>query len=106
MPHAFAVTADHRESEYTVRLSGEMDLDNCPRIDAALDLPAGCTTVRLDLSDVSFMDSSGLNLLLRLRLRLQKQEIALALLGLDGQPRSLFDLVGAHEVFGTAATES
>lgn len=102
MPHSLAVTTGRRGAEFTLRVAGEMDLDSCPRLDAALHLPAGCTAVLLDLSEVSFMDSSGLNLLLRLRLRLQKAGVRLVLSGLGGQPRALFDLVGAHEVFGTA----
>ena len=102
MTHSLAVTTGRRGAEFTLRVTGEMDLDSCPRLDAALRPPADCTTVLLDLSGVSFMDSSGLNLLLRLRLRLQKAGVRLVLSGLDGQPRGLFDLVGAHEVFGTA----
>jgi anti-sigma B factor antagonist len=102
MPHSFGVTTDRRGGEYLLRVTGEMDLNTCPRLDAALHLPTGCTAVLLDLSEVSFMDSSGLNLLLRLRLRLQRGGVRLHLTGLAGQPRGLFDLVGAHEVFGTA----
>ncbi len=102
MPHSLGVTTDRRGCQYVLRVAGEMDLDSCPRLDAALEVPPGCTSVLLDVSEVSFMDSSGLNLLLRLRLRLQRTGMALALVGLAGQPRGLFDLVGAHEVFGTA----
>lgn len=102
MPHTLAVSTGLRGGEYTLRVTGEIDLDSCPRLDAALRLPVGCTSVLFDMSEVSFMDSSGLNLLLRLRLRLLKADIRLVVVGLTGQPRGLFDLVGAHEVFGTA----
>lgn len=62
----------------------------------------GCTAVRLDLTEMSFLDSCGLNALLRLRLSLQRRDLPLTVRGLQGQPCALFDLVGAYTVFDTA----
>ncbi|MFE5488949.1 STAS domain-containing protein [Streptomyces virginiae] len=51
-------------------VSGELDMDAAPHLTEAadvLDLPG--QAVALDLSDVTFIDSSGLNALLALRHR-------------------------------------
>lgn len=57
-----------REGEtYTIRLSGELDLDNADRLDEAL-LEAEATDasrVLLDVEDLRFIDSTGLRVILR-----------------------------------------
>jgi stage II sporulation protein AA (anti-sigma F factor antagonist) len=54
-----------------LRLAGELDLSSAPRLSDALDpkLDAGGHIV-LDLSDLSFMDSTGLQVLIRSALTL------------------------------------
>ena len=48
-----------------VILRGELDMVGTPPLEATLrDLPAGPTHVRLDLSQLSFIDSAGLKALL------------------------------------------
>ncbi|MFE9454930.1 STAS domain-containing protein [Streptomyces sp. NPDC006739] len=72
----------------TVR--GEIDLQTCPQLSrAAFVTPLGGEPLYLDLSGVSFMDSSGLNLLLLLRRRLHAEGGRLAVTGLQPQPVSL-----------------
>ncbi len=51
----------------TARLSGEIDHNTAPRIREAIDDAVsawGPTTLRLDFRDVSFMDSSGVGLVM------------------------------------------
>ncbi|MER6076048.1 STAS domain-containing protein [Streptomyces sp. NPDC001817] len=56
-------------------------------------------TLYLDLSGVSFMDSSGLNLLILLRRRLHAEGGRLAVTGLQTQPERLLQLTQASELF-------
>ena len=50
-----------------VVLRGEIDMSSAPAIGATVDARrrAGCTELTLDLSDVTFMDSQGLNELIK-----------------------------------------
>ncbi|MFD3455090.1 STAS domain-containing protein [Streptomyces sp. NPDC058691] len=91
------VAPERHADRLTLSLTGEMDTDNCSRVDEALDLE-GCTSVVLDLAGLTFMDSSGVNLVLRLRHRLGPEGVRLALHGVQGQPRRVVDLVGLDEV--------
>jgi anti-sigma B factor antagonist len=50
-----------------VTLDGQLDLAAAPNLERRLDaLPLARTDVRLDLSELSFIDSAGLSVLLRL----------------------------------------
>lgn len=46
-----------------LRVKGELDLSTTPQLSAAIDAAPGATTVTLDLSGVSFIDSSALRVL-------------------------------------------
>jgi anti-sigma B factor antagonist len=48
-----------------VRFNGDLDIATAPQLQRALDDAAGADVVRLDLSRVTFMDSSGLHVLVR-----------------------------------------
>ena len=65
--------ADHDAS--TVRLSGELDISTAAELEALLselEAPGGPTRILVDLSDLSFMDSTGLRLLVTADLRLRR----------------------------------
>jgi anti-anti-sigma factor len=48
-----------------VAVSGELDIATAPRLDAALQQPEAATGIVLDLTRVSFIDSTGLRVLLQ-----------------------------------------
>ena len=59
----------------TVKLSGELDISTAKEVEAVLfelEGGAGPTRIVVDLSDVSFMDSTGLRLLVTADLRLRR----------------------------------
>ncbi|MFF3565289.1 STAS domain-containing protein [Streptomyces sp. NPDC002574] len=97
MTTALTVAPERHADRLTLCLTGEMDIDNVSRVNEALDLD-GCTSVVLDLAGLTFMDSSGVNLVLRLRHRLGPEGVHLALHGVQGQPRRIVTLVGLQDV--------
>lgn len=104
MTNDFTVTLDDHPDYVLISVAGEMDLDTCPLVDeATAPVPVGGKLVRLDLSGVSFMDSSGLDLLFRLLKRAEGEGGRLVLHGLQDQPRALFRLVGIQKVFDITA---
>ncbi|WP_336319832.1 STAS domain-containing protein [Streptomyces lavendofoliae] len=100
--HDFTVTIEHHPDLTLIEVVGEVDMITAPAVDeAALVVPFG-GTLRLDLSGVSFMDSSGLNLLLRLRRRMQSEAGRLEVVGLQQQPSDLLHITGAYELVTVA----
>ncbi|MET9803053.1 STAS domain-containing protein [Streptomyces sp. NPDC006368] len=100
MTDAFAVTVTHRPDETVIAVSGEMDITTCPDVEAAaVIIPLGGKTLLLDLTGVSFMDSAGLNLLLRLRRRLRSEGGRMAVTGLQDQPLGVLHLTEAYQLF-------
>jgi|SRR6186997_3145082 len=54
--------------QYVVRIGGEIDLGNCQQVaDAIKPLLPRHKTIAIDLSRVSFMDSSGLRVFLKVK---------------------------------------
>ncbi len=66
-------------------------------VDAAIQESAGAFVI--DLSDVDFLDSSGLNVLLRARALLGREERALAVVCPHGPVRRVFELTGVSDLF-------
>ncbi|GAA4903076.1 STAS domain-containing protein [Ferrimonas pelagia] len=79
----------------TIHLPDTFDLESVkqvrPDLDATL-LPDG-GIVRLDLSNVSFIDSSGVGAIIHLFKRLRSQQRELILCGVHGQPRRILQLL-------------
>ena len=88
-------------------LTGELDVETAIRFTDALEFAVWGTAgafVR-DLTDVSFLDSTGLHALLRARAVLARENRSLALLLPPGTARRVLDLAGTLDTFATYATE-
>jgi anti-anti-sigma factor len=87
-----------------VRLGGEIDIGTREPLCAALDhaASAGALEIWVDLSDVRFMDSTGLNALLELRDRVAR----LAVICPEGSARRTFELTGLDDVFSLYPTRA
>jgi anti-anti-sigma factor len=74
-PGEFAVQLTHGDREVTVVLCGELDLATAPAAEHALTVAEDGDTkpIVVDLSGLTFMDSSGLRLLTALHRRCQVQ---------------------------------
>jgi anti-sigma B factor antagonist len=84
------------EGTVVVRVVGDIDVETAPRLEDAIDDAAvDGRTVVLDMTDVSFIDSSGLNAMLQLRARHPALSI-----GVMSQPvRRLLDITGVTGFF-------
>lgn len=84
-------------NDYLVaRLHGEMDALGCSEIRSELEQiaePECSNNVALDLSQVSFLDSSGIGLIVFLFKRLKAQSRTLEIIGAQGQPKELIKLL-------------
>ena len=67
------------QGEVHARLRGELDMETVDAIRARLGaaITSGTTALVVDLSRVSFMDSSGVELLFRLRVQLDMRQMVL-----------------------------
>lgn len=97
-----------RDTEATVVvLSGEVDLHQSPALHATLvDVAAGRPRrLVLNLSEVQYMDSSGVGTLVELLRRVNAYKGKLALVGLTPRVRSVFEITKLDKFFAIHASE-
>lgn len=83
----------------TVTAAGEIDLSTVGELRAAVTEAAeACDRLRLDLSDVDFIDSTGLGVLLELRSTLRARNITLEIVAGDGPVRQAVEITGLGEL--------
>jgi anti-sigma B factor antagonist len=91
-----------------VRVAGELDLHTSPQLrDHVLEL-LGEPPVRiaLEMSEVSFMDSSSLGNLVTCLKRVRERGGELVLIGVTGSPMKVLSLTGLERVFVLVPSES
>ena len=86
------------DGAHVIRLHGELDIDAAPDVERALlrSRPAGQRVV-LDLSELQFMDSTGLRVLLRARAAAEEGRWEIFLRDVPSNIQRLFDMTGVHE---------
>lgn len=96
-----SLSACIQDDNMLVCLAGEVDLGSAPKIYAQLwhASERGQRPIILNLERVSFMDSSGLQILLRLREKLQQQCNEVLLVKPQPQIERLFKLTGFDKLF-------
>lgn len=84
-----------------LRLGGEMDMSTVVTFEEAFSsaLDDAHDPLRIDLSGVTFMDSSGLNALIRARNAMEDRGIKLVISGISHQVRHLFEISGLTTAF-------
>jgi anti-sigma B factor antagonist len=89
--------------ELTVRLHGELDVATAPSINEAIELARvdGPSSLVIDLKDLSFMDSSGIALLVQLANRAESVQVR----NPSPNVRRVFELTGLVRHFGLADSE-
>jgi len=100
------IESERVEGACLVRVRGEIDMTNASSLSTAIEnaMPNGVPTLVLDLSDTTYLDSSGVALLLRLaeRLRSRRQELRLVV-PLSSPIKGVLDLSG---IAGAVRVES
>lgn len=95
------ITIDHAKDPATSRVAGEADADNCHQLGAALlDLPATTTALEVDLSGLSFIDSSAISELLRIKRELETREVRFVLTDPSDAVFRVLEITGLLDVFG------
>lgn len=85
---------------YKVKLIGEFDAQGCREIREPLeDIVDKCgdKLLRIDMSEVTFLDSSGVGAIVFLFKRISSAGGNLSLINLHGQPQELIFLLRVHE---------
>jgi anti-sigma B factor antagonist len=105
-PRAFGVDAAAVGDAPGIAVRGEVDINAVELLEAAVDAAirdsAGAFVI--DLSEVDFIDSSGLHVLLRARALLGREDRALAVVCPFGPVRRVFELSGTSELFAFFAS--
>jgi anti-sigma B factor antagonist len=85
---------------YVVTVSGEVDLANSPDLDAEIiaALESGTESVVIDLTGVSFMDSSGLGVIVRALKRCREADKDLDLVITNERVLKVFGITGLDQV--------
>jgi anti-anti-sigma factor len=104
VPKHFQLEQQQYGDTVVVRLGGEFDVAAEEYFDRIVErLAAEAKAVVLDLSELSFIDSSGLRALLRAWKRSQEDGGSLAIVSGNGQVRNTMRLTGADEVLPLVA---
>ncbi len=84
----------------TVTMQGELDLFTCPELQQELALvPVEVTRALIDLTGVTFVDSTGLGLLVRFAKKLDERGGSVMLVLEDGPVRKLLEVTALDRVF-------
>jgi anti-sigma B factor antagonist len=78
-------------------LSGEIDIVNCRQVEGDLTHAVDSSPLRsvpIDCSDLAFIDSSGLHVLMRVERRLRDRGQSLVLTGVSGHFLRLLEITG------------
>jgi anti-sigma B factor antagonist len=85
---------------HVITVSGEVDLASSPQLDVAIIsvLDSGAKAVAIDLSKVTFMDSSGLGVIVRGLKRCREADIDLDLVITNERVLKVFGITGLDQV--------
>lgn len=101
MLHAssFEINSETEAGSGRLTLSGELDLATVPRVEAAVDalLADGSRDLVIDLSRLSFIDSSGLRLFIVLDSRAVSEDWTLGLIRPQEQVLAVFQVSDAEQ---------
>src|SRR3954447_11013995 len=90
-----------------VRLAGELDLQGAGDVGAAVEelLDAGCPEVIVDLRELSFLDSSGVHMLMAAAQSAERRRRALALIRGPRSVQRVLQITGTEELFAFVAPD-
>ncbi|HET9074085.1 MAG TPA: STAS domain-containing protein [Solirubrobacteraceae bacterium] len=95
-PH-FQVEVSREDRRAILRLRGELDVSSSPALEDELSRVSGLPVIVLDLSDLEFIDSTGLGVLVKSHQRVRDEGGRLAIVEGGGQVRRLLELTGLDQ---------
>jgi anti-anti-sigma factor len=97
----FSVDSERRPDTFVVTAHGELDRMVLPRLQPVVNdaVRSGLPRVLIDLCDVSFLDSTGLALLMNVLRRLEYVDRRLLIACADGPVRRVFALTRLSDQF-------
>ena len=106
MSHSLTVQIATVKGTHTVQVRGEVDLQTAPQLrDLLLDtVKKQAGDLLVDLSQVGYMDSSGVASLVKLLARVRREKVSLKLAGLTPRVRSVFEITRLDSVFEICAS--
>ena len=91
-------------STVIVAARGEIDVSNAGELrDAVTSACENCDRLRLDLTEIEFIDSTGLGGLLELRSTLRSRNVTLEIVAGDGPVRQAVEITGLGELLAPAS---
>ncbi len=103
MDDDLTIRATRDGSTAIVTASGEIDLSNVGELRAAVtEVATDCDRLRLDLSEIEFIDSTGLGGLLELRSTLRARNVTLEIVAGEGPVRQAVEITGLGELLAPA----
>ncbi len=96
----------HSPTISVIAVSGEIDMYNADQLKSAISdlFQDGRTAVVLDLSELVYIDSSGIGVLIFAVSQARRAEIPLWLAGIHGTPRKIIKLTSLLEFFPVVDT--
>jgi anti-sigma B factor antagonist len=97
----FSIESSHEDGATVIVVHGDVDLATAPELRAACEsaIAAAPDVVRLDLGELTFLDSSGISVLVKAHQELQRQGGSLVLHRLDDRTRRVLDVAGLSDFF-------
>ncbi|MEU5310900.1 STAS domain-containing protein [Streptomyces sp. NPDC021562] len=95
------VRTQQHEDATIAQLPETVDYDNAPVVGAQCEdlVNRGCTTLVLDASQVQYMDSSGISMLITLSRTVGRRAGSLRVAALSDHYEQVWDILGLREVF-------
>jgi len=103
---SFSLVAKRLDAAYVIRVRGEIDVATAPEVRRALGSAITIPTDRviLDLCDVGFIDSTGLQALLHAQRRLRELHRRFVIVCPGGSVRRAFEIANLLDTFRVEAT--
>ena len=95
-PH-FHADVKREDARAVLQLTGELDVSSSTVLEEELGRLEDVPTIVLDLSQLEFVDSTGLGVLVKTHQRLREQDRRLAVIQGGGQVRRLLELTGLDQ---------
>jgi anti-sigma B factor antagonist len=102
MPPEFAITEQGSQAgHHVIAVRGEIDLFTAPELKQALTdaIEGGQRRVAIDLTEVSFLDSTALGVLIGAVKRLRSRGGALAIVNTEPSIAKTFEITGLDQIF-------